>query len=62
MAGMKTYPACRLLSLRTVGLALLAAGVLVLFVSIPCWAWWALLGVGLIVLGFAVLNVSSAWG
>ena len=62
MAGMKSYPACQLLPLRTVGLLLWATGLMMLFVSIPCWAWWALLGLGLIVLGFVVLKLSNAWG
>ena len=42
-------------------LALLALGVLLLFLCIPCWAWLALLGLGLIVAGALLLRLSKAW-
>ena len=41
--------------------ALLALGVLLLFLCIPCWAWLALLGLGLIVAGALLLRLSKAW-
>ena len=63
-----TPHACRkMLSLREntplmiAGYALLALGVLLLFLCIPCWAWLALLGLGLIVAGALLLRLSKAW-
>ena len=44
-----------------VWLILLAAGIVILFVCIPHWVWLALLGVGLIALGWIVLRLSNAW-
>lgn len=43
------------------GYALLAAGVILLFVCIPGWVWLALIGVGLIAAGWLVLKMCSAW-
>ena len=34
---------------------------LLLFLCIPCWAWLALLGLGLIVAGALLLRLSKAW-
>ena len=47
--------------LMIAGYALLALGVLLLFLCIPCWAWLALLGLGLIVAGALLLRLSKAW-
>ena len=41
--------------------ALLALGAVLLFLCIPCWAWLALLGLGLIVAGAVLLRLSKAW-
>jgi len=43
------------------GYALLASGILLLFICIPGWAWVALLGVLLIAAGWLVLKLSNAW-
>ena len=37
------------------------AGVILLFCCIPCWAWLALLGVGLMAVGILLLKISRAW-
>lgn len=42
-----------------VGCCLIAAGLLLLFLCIPCWAWTALLGGVLIVLGYLLLRLGS---
>ena len=57
----KCYPTNRNTPLAVAGYVLLAAGIVILFVCIPHWAWLALLGVGLIALGWIVLRLSSAW-
>lgn len=57
----KCYPSSRRMPLAALGYVLLAVGVIVLFVCIPHWAWLALLGVGLIALGWILLKVSNAW-
>lgn len=40
----------------TIGLVLIAAGLILLFTCIPGWAWAALAGILLIVLGFALIR------
>ncbi len=57
----KCYPSGKSTSLMIAGYALLALGVLLLFLCIPCWAWLALLGLGLIVAGALLLRLSKAW-
>ena len=57
----KCYPSGKNTPLMTAGYALLALGVLLLFLCIPCWAWLALLGLGLIVAGALLLRLSKAW-
>ena len=57
----KCYPSGKNTPLKIVGYALLALGVLLLFLCIPCWAWLALLGLGLIVAGALLLRLSKAW-
>ena len=57
----KCYPTDRSAVLHVAGIILLAAGVVLLFVCIPCWAWAALLGVGAIALGLLLLKLSCAW-
>ena len=57
----KCYPARGGIQLKTAGLVLLALGAVLLFVSIPCWAWWALIGLGMIVLGFVLIKLSNIW-
>lgn len=44
-----------------IGIALLIVGVIFLFASIPGWAWIALLGLVLIVVGYILLKVSRSW-
>ena len=57
----KCYPSGKTTPLMIAGYALLALGVLLLFLCIPCWAWLALLGLGLIVAGALLLRLSKAW-
>ena len=61
MPGEKCYPSGKNTPLMIAGYALLALGVLLLFLCIPCWAWLALLGLGLIVAGALLLRLSKAW-
>ncbi len=42
--------------LRTVGLCLIALGLIVVFVAIPLWIWAVLIGVLLIAVGFVLLS------
>ena len=37
---------------RIIGIALIVLGVLLILFCVPYWAWWALLGAALIVVGF----------
>ena len=60
-AMQKCYPSGRSTVLTAAGYVLLALGILLLFVCIPCWAWLALLGVGLMVLGWVLLKLSNTW-
>jgi len=57
----RCYPAGKNAALTAVAYALLALGVLLLFVCIPCWAWLALIGLGLIAAGLLLLKLNSAW-
>ena len=55
----KCYPGqSRLLTL--VSSALLAAGILLVFLCIPAWAWLALLGILLIAAGFVLLRIGQS--
>ena len=58
-AQFRSYP-CRS-SAALIGYVLLAAGIILLFVCIPAWAWLALLGVGLIAAGWLILKLCSVW-
>ena len=42
-----------------VGLVLIAAGLILLFTCIPGWAWAALAGVLLIILGYALIRLDT---
>lgn len=57
----KCYPAGQNKWLTIVGYVLLAAGLILLFVCIPGWAWAALIGVALIAAGGFLLRLSNAW-
>lgn len=61
MPGEKCYPAGNNQPLMIAGYALVVIGILLLFICIPCWAWLALLGVGLMVAGVLLLKLSKAW-
>lgn len=56
----RCYPAGRSAPLIAAGYVLLGLGVILLFACIPCWAWFALLGVGLIALGWLLLKLGKA--
>ena len=46
---------------RVLGYVLLAAGIILLFASIPAWAWLALTGFALLAAGFLLLKLCRAW-
>ncbi len=54
-AGVRCYPArSRLMSI--IGIVLIALGVLLILICVPYWAWLALVGAALIVLGILMLR------
>ena len=50
----KCYPGSGGALRRIAGIALILLGVLILFLCVPFWAWWGLLGAALIVIGFTL--------
>lgn len=54
----KCYPGSSRL-LTVAGIALLAVGILLVFLCIPAWAWLALLGILLIAAGFVLLRIGQ---
>ena len=58
-SAVHAYPCRSCVSL--IGYVLLAAGVILLFICIPGWAWLALFGVALIAAGWLVLKMGTAW-
>lgn len=50
------YPSGGSLALRIAGYVLIGAGVLVIIFCVPYWAWLALLGAGLILLGLTLIR------
>ncbi|MBR5548085.1 MAG: hypothetical protein IKU70_14060 [Clostridia bacterium] len=46
---------------RLIGYLLLTAGIILLFVCIPGWAWLALIGVALMAAGWLILRLCSTW-
>ncbi len=42
--------------MRLLGLVLIAVGLVLLFLSIPGWAWAALIGAGLVVIGWMLVK------
>ena len=50
------YPTGRSFLLRIAGYVLIGAGVLVILLCVPCWAWLALVGAGLILLGLTLVR------
>ena len=57
----KCYPSEPNRILTIAGFAALAAGILLLFVCVPRRIWLALLGVGLIAVGWVLMKLSNAW-
>ena len=57
----KCYPSMEKGTRACVGYGLLIAGIVLLFVCIPVWAWLAMLGVGLMALGVLLLKLCNAW-
>ena len=53
------YPSGRSALLRAAGFVLIGAGVLVILLCVPCWAWLAVLGAALILLGLLLIR---KWG
>lgn len=46
-------------ALPTIGIVLIAAGLILLFACIPGWAWAALAGLLLIVVGYALIRLEA---
>ena len=46
-------------TLRVIGVALIAAGLLLLFLCIPGWAWIALAGAALVAGGFLLITLAG---
>ena len=50
------YPSGRSFLLRIAGYVLIGAGVLVILLSVPGWAWLSLVGAALILLGLLLIR------
>ncbi len=50
---------CRGSALPTLGIALIAAGLILLFACIPGWAWTAITGLLLIVAGYVLIRLDG---
>ena len=59
MPVQKCYPTGVSKPLRLAGIAMTILGAILLFVCVPCWAWLALLSVGLIAVGLILLKLSG---
>ena len=57
----KCFPTGESKPTALIGYGFVVVGVILLFCCIPCWAWVALIGVGLICLGALLLKISRAW-
>lgn len=57
----KCYPHFGSKPLMIAGYVLVGLGIILLFVCIPCWAWFALLGVAFMIAGVLLLRFSKAW-
>ena len=50
------YPSGKSIILRIAGYVLIGAGVLLILLCVPSWAWLAFLGAALILLGFMLIR------
>ncbi|MBR3109062.1 MAG: hypothetical protein IKH30_18050 [Clostridia bacterium] len=50
------YPSGGSFLLRIAGYVLIGAGVLLILLCVPCWAWLALVGAALILLGLLLIR------
>ena len=50
------YPSGRSLSLRIAGYILIGAGIILILLCVPFWAWLALIGAALILLGLLLIR------
>lgn len=57
----KCYPAGKSTPLCAAGYVLIVVGVILLFACIPCWAWYALVGLGCMAAGVLILKLCNAW-
>lgn len=57
----KCFPTGESKPVMLAGYALIILGVILLFCCVPCWAWVALIGVGLMAAGILLLKISRAW-
>lgn len=52
----RCYPSGKSAALRIAGFVLIGIGVLLILFCVPFWAWIAVLGAGLILLGFILIR------
>ena len=50
------YPSGKSIVLRIAGFALIGVGILLVLLCVPLWAWLALIGAGLILLGLLLIK------
>lgn len=55
------YPSSERKPFEVLGYILIGVGVILLFLCIPGWAWVALIGVVMVVLGYFLVKISKAW-
>lgn len=52
----KCYPSGGGKAVRIVGFVLIGLGILLILLCIPCWAWLAMIGALLMLVGFALIR------
>lgn len=50
------YPSGKSLPIKIAGYVLIGAGVILVLLCVPCWAWLALIGAALILLGLLLVR------
>ncbi len=52
----RCYPTPKSKALMIAGIALICVGILLVLICVPCWAWLALIGALLIILGILLVR------